>query len=211
LETIYNTKDIYTMHTQTPSASEQNFRRQRRQRITNRLLVWAFFGVLAGVLLITIGSAVSPAVASVTSPLFCPAGTSLQARLPERLQLSFPVFFECMGADGARVTRVSGRLYALLFGGVIGLVLLAMGINATGGYRFAINRRRHPDDQPAPDVPVSMFPQTFLGGNLSSRASQRAPLDRVQHDQRRKLDEDYENGVISDAEYDKRLREIMEP
>jgi hypothetical protein len=177
---------------------QANIRRQSPvTTFVNRTLIVLFFVVLLSTVFISIGSALLPAVANITSPLFCPADTTLQARLPERLQLSVPIFLECVDGEGGVVSRVSGRFFALLFVGVFTLIGLGTGIRMTGGYPSSIEAFFNPDERPTPDVPVSMFPQTFLGSQL--RRDERLS----------KLEQDYHKGAISDEEYNRRRREVM--
>jgi hypothetical protein len=177
---------------------QTNIRRQSPvTTFVNRALIVLFFVVLLSTAFISIGSALFPAVANITSPLFCSPNTSLQARLPERLQLSVPIFLECVDGQGVVINRVSGRFFALLFVGVFTLIGLGTGIRMTGGYPRSIEAFFNPDERPTGDVPVSMFPQTFLGGQL--RGDERL----------RKLEQDYHNGTISDEEYNRRRREVM--
>jgi hypothetical protein len=177
---------------------QANIRRQRPVKtFVNRTLIVLFFVVLLSTVFISIGSALFPPVANITSPLFCASDTTLQTRLPERLQLSVPIFMECVDGQGEVVNRVSGRFFALLFVGVFTLIGLGTGIRMTGGYPRSVEAFFNPDEHPTSDVPVSMFPQTFLGGQL--RGDERL----------RKLEEDYHNGTISDEEYSRRRREVM--
>lgn len=171
--------------------------RQQIPFIVNRVLILLFLFVLVSILVMSVGAAVFPGIAGVVSPLICPAETTLTARLSQRLQLSVPVFFECIDGQGAVTQKVSGRLYALLFVGGFMLVLIAAGIRATGGYPRTAAAFFNPDESPIRDVPVSMFPQSFLGSQL--RKDERL----------NKLQRDHDSGAVSDDDYEKRRREIM--
>jgi hypothetical protein len=176
--------------------NEIPFRRQRF--FLNRLLTLLFILVFISMLILPLGSAVIPGIARLASPLFCPAETILQTRLPERLQLSIPVYYECVDSQGNEVITVSGKMIALIFVGTFSLAALSFAITATGGYVRSVQAFFNPDELPARDVPVSMFPQTFLGNTLHDKNAHLHSLQQA-----------YDSGALTDEDYEKRRREIM--